>query len=240
MGKIYKSPCGRIELREGRWQDVLADVEQVDAVITDPPYSQRSEDGFRSGSTMKDLQNAPGMGYEPITKEWCNDAFGAWSTLARSWLFVFGDHVSFRWWETASQETGRYTFPPVVIAKTGAAPRMSCDGPGSHCEYALASRPKQKRFLKWGSLPGWYPMQTVRHVHGSNGVSGAKSIDVMRAIVRDYSRAGDIICDPCAGSGTTLLAAAIEGRRAIGAEMDPKTYDLAVKRFRVGYTTVLF
>ena len=58
----------------------------------------------------------------------------------------------------------------------------------------------------------------------------------MRPIVRDYSRPGDLVCDPCAGGGTTLLAAVIEGRKAIGAELDPATFDLAAKRLRRGYT----
>jgi DNA modification methylase len=58
----------------------------------------------------------------------------------------------------------------------------------------------------------------------------------MQALVCDYSRPNDLIIDPYAGSGTTLLAAAIEGRRCIGAEMDPNTYDLAVKRLSAGYT----
>ena len=58
----------------------------------------------------------------------------------------------------------------------------------------------------------------------------------MRAIVRDYSEPGDLVCDPCAGGGTTLLAAVIEGRRAIGAERDPDTFAKAVARLRRGYT----
>lgn len=82
-------------------------------------------------------------------------------------------------------------------------------------------------------------MQTVSSGHGYCGVRGAKSLDTMRAIIRDYTRPGDLVCDPCAGSGTTLIAAAIEGRRAIGAEMDPKTYEIAQKRIAKGYTPIL-
>jgi len=62
----------------------------------------------------------------------------------------------------------------------------------------------------------------------------------MRALIRDYSRPGDLICDPCAGGGTTLLAAAIEGRRAVGAEMDTKHYEIARKRIAKGWTPTLF
>lgn len=46
----------------------------------------------------------------------------------------------------------------------------------------------------------------------------------------------DLVCDPCAGGATTLLAAAIEGRRAIGAERDPATFASAQRRLACGYT----
>jgi site-specific DNA-methyltransferase (adenine-specific) len=62
----------------------------------------------------------------------------------------------------------------------------------------------------------------------------------MRAIIRDYTRPGDLIVDPCAGGATTLLAAAIEGRRCIGSEMDPETYAKAVRRLEAGWTPDLF
>jgi len=143
---------------------------------------------------------------------------------------VCGDHISIRWWESALVSAGRYVFPPVGIVKIGAAPRLSCDGPASQMEYIIVARPKKKLFLSWGSLPGWYRMDTVRHGHDHHGVSGAKSVVLMRALVRDYSRPGDLVCDPCAGGGTTLIAAAQEGRRAVGAEMDAATWRLATER----------
>jgi hypothetical protein len=40
-------------------------------------------------------------------------------------------------------------------------------------------------------------------------------------------------------TGTTLLAAVIEGRRAIGAELDADTYAYAVRRLARGWTPTL-
>jgi site-specific DNA-methyltransferase (adenine-specific) len=62
----------------------------------------------------------------------------------------------------------------------------------------------------------------------------------MRAIVRDYSRPGDIVCDPCSGAATTLLAALTEGRRAVGAEAKPAHFEAACARLKKGWTTPLF
>lgn len=229
-----------IDLRLGDWRTALADVEMVDAVITDPPYSQRTEDGFRSGSGGMDAATSPGMGYDPITEDYCRAFVASWAPRNRGWFVVCGDHLTFRWWESALGGAGLYVFPPVVIAKTNAAPRMSGDGPGSHCEYMAVARPKKKAFLSWGALPGWYAMDTVRALFGHNGVSGAKSLATMQAVVRDYSRRGDLVCDPHAGSGTTLIAAAAEGRRSVGAEILPKHHAISARRIARGYTPALF
>lgn len=69
---------------------------------------------------------------------------------------------------------------------------------------------------------------------------GGKPLGVMRSIVRDYSRPGDLVCDPFAGGATTLLAAAMEGRRAVGAECDMAAYAAAMTRIRQGYTLDMF
>jgi site-specific DNA-methyltransferase (adenine-specific) len=215
------------DLRLGDWREALADVDQVDAVICDPPYSTRTEHGFRSGASMA----ARGMGYDPINEDWARVFVDHWHPRCTGWIVVCGDHISIRWFEAHLQRVGRYVFPPVVIVKRGAAPRLAGDGPGSQCEYMMVARPREKRFMSWGSLPGWYVMDTVRNCVGDSvGVSGAKHPAFMRRLVQDYSRPGDLIVDPTAGGGTTLLAAVQEGRRAVGAEIDPSTHARATER----------
>ena len=107
--------------------------------------------------------------------------------------------------------------------------RMSGDGPSSWAVYLNVARPK--RLSKWGTLRGAYEATRDRDSH-----IGGKPLALMSAIIRDYSRLGDLICDPCAGGGTTLIAAATQGRRAVGAEMDPETYRKAKLRIDAGHT----
>ncbi len=45
-----------------------------------------------------------------------------------------------------------------------------------------------------------------------------------RRLIRELTLPGDLVVDPMAGSGAFLLAAYLEGRRAIGWEVDPERY----------------
>lgn len=53
-------------------------------------------------------------------------------------------------------------------------------------------------------------------------------------LVRWWSAENDIILDPFVGSGTTLLAAKLLGRKAIGIEIEKKYCDMTVKRLSQG------
>jgi site-specific DNA-methyltransferase (adenine-specific) len=78
-----------------------------------------------------------------------------------------------------------------------------------------------------GVLPGvltyTQPQQAAR-VHQTQ-----KPLDLMRQIVRITAPGGTIL-DPFAGSGTTLLAAALEGYDAIGVELSDAYYAAALER----------
>lgn len=55
-------------------------------------------------------------------------------------------------------------------------------------------------------------------------------VEQMRPFVRDFSQPGDTVFDPFCGFGTTLLAAALEGRRGLGMEIDAERAMLARER----------
>ena len=59
-------------------------------------------------------------------------------------------------------------------------------------------------------------------------------LELPRRCIRLFSYKGDRVCDPFAGSGTTLVAALREGREAYGVELDKGYYDTALLRMAQG------
>ena len=57
-----------------------------------------------------------------------------------------------------------------------------------------------------------------------------KALAVMRWCINEFSRIGDLILDPFAGSGTVLLAAHQLGRRFLGIERDGEYLEIANRR----------
>lgn len=232
------------ELRCGRWQEALAHVTECDALITDPPYSERTHSGHDSGrrNDGAGVKMAHGgvQGANPITyAAWSDDDVRSlvtgWSDRCRGWVCALTDHRLAPIFESTLDGAGRYVFAPLPCVDIGSRVRLSGDGPSSWTCWLVVARPSTREFQRWGTLAGAY----VMYGHGDRVVMGGKRLDTMRAIIRDYTRPGDLVVDPCAGGGTTLLAAVMEGRRAIGAEMDPATFDKAVARLRKGFTAPL-
>lgn len=241
----------RCELRLGDWRETLAG-ETCDLLLCDPPYSARTHSGergtrlsARSDAKYNPTKTAParnGITYAAIDESVVAEFVTAWTARVGHWVVMFGDDISWRWWRDAWDGAGWVTFAPVVWVKSNPPPRFSGDGPTSSCEYILVARPRGRLDpARTGSRPGHYDVltQTGRGGHAP-GVVGAKDVGGMRAIIRDYSLRGDTIIDPFAGSGSTLLAARVEGRHSLGSELDPKHHEIARKRLAAGWTPRLF
>lgn len=211
-----------IDLRLGLWQHVLADVSGVDAVICDPPYGARTHSGYRTGA---DASDDSGIGYDAMTPDDVDEFMEAWATV-RGWIVAFTSHDLLDAWERAAREVGRYPFAPLPVVISGSGVRLQGDGPSSDSVWLCVSRPRTSEFARWGTLPGHYLTRAERGASMGRG----KPLDLMRAIVSDYSRPGDLVCDPFAGYGTTARACAQLGRRFVGAECDADAYAEAQRR----------
>jgi DNA modification methylase len=59
-----------------------------------------------------------------------------------------------------------------------------------------------------------------------------KPVALLRRLVEASSLFGDLVLDPFAGSGSTLVAALVEGRRAVGVEISEHYCEIAAERLR--------
>ena len=89
-----------------------------------------------------------------------------------------------------------------------------------------APRPVAKRWNGGGGLTHF----DQRCMRGKDKHPTEKPLDLMLELVADFSDPGETIFDPCAGRGTTALAARILGRECLAVERDPVEARLAEAR----------
>lgn len=216
------------DLRFGRWQDVLADV-TCDALIFDAPYSHataandtKRNDGYASDGLRPS--------YPPLTiadvREFCE----AWADRCRGWMVSVSDFQLAPVWRAEMERIGRCTFSPVPCVLRGSSFRVQHDGPSNWTLYAMVSRPRGEAFATWGVLDGAYTGGYGSRLEGGSGGGRGKPRWLMNALVRDYSRRGNTVCDPFAGWGSTLASCLELGRRAVGAEADAEAWAEAMRR----------
>lgn len=64
-----------------------------------------------------------------------------------------------------------------------------------------------------------------------------KPVELMELAIKTYSNEGDLVLDFCMGSGTTGVAAAQQGRRFIGVELNREYAELAAERIKAAEAT---
>ena len=109
-----------------------------------------------------------------------------------------------------------------------------------NCEYGLILyRDKLPKFNNEGAMIFncmEYPRDTrTPKIHPTQ-----KSVPLLESLIRLFTDEDDVVIDPCAGSGTTLLAAKNLNRRAYGFEIKKDFYDKACDLIEKQASPVLF
>lgn len=97
-------------------------------------------------------------------------------------------------------------------------------------EYALVLyRDKLPKFNNDGlMIKNWFPWEvdnSYPKIHPTQ-----KPIPVLKRLIEIFTDYGDVVIDPCAGSGSTLRAAAELGRETYGFEIKKDSYKLAKEK----------
>lgn len=228
-----------VDLRHGRYQDVMRDV-TCDLLCADPPYSDKVHAGNTADKLSgRDEYERRELSYEHWTRDDVHEFVEFWAPRTRGWMACMSCDLLAPFYREAFEAAGLYAFRPLPCVIPGMTVRMSGDGPSSWSVYLSVARPRKAAFAKWGTLPGAYIATKGKNRAASGHVDqyriGGKPLSLVRDIVRDYSRKGDVVCDPCAGGATTLLAARLEKRIGIGSEQDAAAYAQAMEVLTHGY-----
>ena len=234
----------------------------IDLICVDPPYNLKkaewdtfsSEDEFRD-FTFKWIKQA-GLKLRP------GGGFYIFNTPRNSaYILGYLERLGFIFqnWITWNKKDGfvstKKKFLPeqetiIYVVKPGGKPVFNCDD--IRIPYESTSRieaAKTKGILKNGKR--WFPNErgrlcpdvwqipSERHTNKENGKIKAashptvKPVALMQRIVVASSNRGDVVLDIFAGSGSTLVAAKMSGRKFIGCDADPKFVKIAKARLKL-------
>jgi site-specific DNA-methyltransferase (adenine-specific) len=106
-----------------------------------------------------------------------------------------------------------------------------------NCEYAvLFYREKLPKFNNKGKMVfnciDWVKDTKTPKIHPTQ-----KPVDLLKKLIEIFTDEGDVVIDPCAGSGSTLLAAIQLKRKAYGFEIKKDFFEEATKLIEQQYTS---
>jgi hypothetical protein len=215
------------------WLGDCAEIElpAVDAVITDPPYSERCHAGHDAGAAKaRDAAERQALGYSALTLDDVTYFAEQFHRVCSGWVVWMTDSVLALAVRTALEKAGRYAFAPLPFFQPGRAVRLSGDGPSSWTDWIVVARTTAQ--MKWGTLPGGY---VAGPGWNDKARMGGKPTLLMDALVARYSRPGQVVLDTHMGAGTTGVSSVNAGRRFIGCEIEREPFDIACLRIEQAY-----
>lgn len=247
LGGHHRIRCGSSTSAE----DVAAllEGEKPHLMVTDPPYGVNYDPAWR--------QNAGIGGAGTATGKVLNDDKADWTEAWR----LFPGHVAYVWHGglhgaavQASLEACDFKIRAQIIwvksrfaISRGAyhwqhepafyaaqeTPSDAWQGERFEDDHEVASYAVlESETAKWVGGRKQSTVWNIEHVKNDTGHGTQKPVECMRRPIVNNSRVGDAVYEPFSGSGSTIIAAHIAGRRAFAMELNPIYVDVAVRRWQ--------
>jgi len=231
--------CVEGDARQETTYDAALRGERAAMLLTDPPYClltrRRKSGDLRDKRAGVKIDRDPIVRFEDVrayrkfTEEWLPKAAARTDGPLIVWTNFLGKEPirmvarglgvteagEFVWAKKSSEREGNeqllrvyetaliFTRAPLAELPPGDAPRVWCVAAGYDDDGEAA---------RWGGHPNHKPFS------------------VLEALVRQWSKPGDLLLDPFAGSGSIPAAALRLGRRAACGEIDPQWADRVARR----------
>lgn len=221
----------RVTLYHGDCRDAIALVKRASCglIATDPPYGVRWQSGIRT-NTLPEIAHDDGSIDVPAI-------LGLWTGALMPYrhVYVFGfspEQISGPMqlggtceliWDKEMLGIGNLSQPwgpqheRIAFGCFAPSKRKRANGSGQ-----LTARLRRGSVI---SVPRKNSRATGRH-------QTEKPVELMAQLIESSTIRGDVVLDPFAGSGSTLVAAVLLGRRAIGVELDDRHVATAVDRIQ--------
>jgi DNA modification methylase len=195
-------------------------------MVTDPPYGVEYDPAWRNGA---------GVSSTARTGRVCNDDRANWRD---AWA-LFGGDVAYVWHAGIHSRTVAESLDACGLSIRSqiiwAKPRLVLGRGDYHwqhepCFYAVRKgasghwQGARDQTTLWTIATGENDEVTE---HGTQ-----KPVECMRRPIVNNSKRGDLVYEPFAGSGTTLIAAENTGRVCLALEIDPRYCDVIVERWQ--------
>ena len=215
-----------VTLYHGDCFEVMSNLEDdsITCVITDPPYTDYVHKNAKSNRNKGHGNQA--IDFHHFSTENLDKAFLEFGRITKSWVvstLAFEHAYRLQQLDHETLEMKRIG----VWVKNNPMPQISADRPGHGWEAIVYLHKKGKKSA-WngGGSHGNY----VSNLATPTGHPTPKPLKMITSFVERFTNEGDLILDPFAGGGTTLLAARNLGRKVIGVELEEKYCELIANR----------
>lgn len=215
--------------------DCIAEMEKladcsVDCVVTDPPY------GIEYVSNRRTVESEV---IKPVANDGLTDALALWENACKvlsrkmkenSHIYIF---TSWKVYPQFAEITGKYfRIKNCLIWRKNNHGTGDLEGNYSEQYEMIIFATKGNRKLNGGrdsNILEFDKVASASLVH-----SCEKPVDLLEFLIEKSSDAGEMVIDPFAGSGSTLVAAKNRNRQYWGCELDTENYRIACGRCSQG------
>jgi DNA modification methylase len=208
-------------------------------MVTDPPYGVEYDAGWRNRVHRADGSVVGGLAVGKVSNDDRSDWREAWALFTGDVAYVWNAGLHSASVFESLLAVGLDMRAQIVWAKNNfAIGRGDYHWKHELCWYAV----RKGKTGRWASDRKQTTVWEIdKPQRSETGHSTQKPVECMKRPIENNSKPGDAVYDPFSGSGTTIIAAEMTGRKCYALEINPAYVDVAVQRWQTftGQTATL-